>query len=78
MTSYQSLVVEGIVYQLRIADETSRNTLRGIVRDLLEKRWDMHDIRAYCMCLEEVNPGIREDVAIRKMKAIAGKYANHR
>ncbi len=45
------------------------------VRYLLGRGWNVQDVILYISSMEEVSPGLDEDVAISRMNQIRSKYS---
>ena len=41
---------------------------------LMDKGWNVWDVLEYISCTEEVNPKLKEEYALQRMKNISSKY----
>jgi len=64
------IVVEDIMVQLPRLDTDDDALIRNEVRALYNSRWSKSEILRYVQCIENVNPDLDEDVAIKRMMKI--------
>jgi hypothetical protein len=54
--------------------EACKKSSKYFALKLLEAKWTVKDIIAYLYLTEEVNPSLKEEVALKRMKLILDKY----
>lgn len=63
-------VLDRIMQRLDVPNECDAGLLRADAEQKLAEGWTEHEIVAYLRCTEEVNPDLREGVALARMSAI--------
>jgi hypothetical protein len=58
-----------------IPDLQDKQMVESEVRYLLGRGWNVQDVILYISSMEEVSPGLDEDVAISRMNQIRSKYS---
>lgn len=69
-------LVEHVLSKLpSIPDLLDKQMVESEVRYLLGRGWNVQDVILYISSMEEVSPGLDEDVAISRMNQIRSKYS---
>jgi len=75
-TIMNNSLVEHVLSKLpSIPDLQDKQMVESEVRYLLGRGWNVQDVVLYILCMEEVSPGLDEDVAISRMNQIRSKYS---
>jgi hypothetical protein len=75
-TTMSNSLVEHVLSKLpSIPDLLDKQMVESEVRNLLGRGWNVQDVVLYILCMEEVSPGLNEDVAISRMNQIRSKYS---
>lgn len=75
-TTMSNSLVEHVLSTLpSIPDLLDKQMVESEVRNLLGRGWNVQDVVSYILCMEEVSPGLNEDVAISRMNQIRSKYS---